>query len=79
MEEKITKLYTNHEHEIKSLSLENLSYIHNYFKHEYMYQKRFFNQTSIECISDRKKISVIYKRLNSELKKRYSLNLKCFI
>ena len=71
MEEKITRIYTNHENEIKTLSTENLSYIHSYFRHEYLFQKRFFNQSSLECIKDRKKISVIYKSLNSEIKKRF--------
>jgi hypothetical protein len=72
VEEKITRLYTNHENEIRALSMENLSYFHNYFKHEYMFQKHFVNQSSLECIKDRKKISLIYKSLNSEIKKRYS-------
>ncbi|APJ03592.1 hypothetical protein [Silvanigrella aquatica] len=71
MEYKISELYSNHENEIKQLSLENLSYLHNYFKHEFLFQQRFVHQSSLECIQDRKKISTIYKRLNLEIKKRY--------
>lgn len=72
MEDKITKIYSNHKNEIQSLSMENLSYLHNYFRHEFNYSKSLLNQSSLECIKDRKKISIIYKSLNSEIKKRFS-------
>ena len=70
MENTISKLYKNPNIEIKQLSSKNLFYLHNYFKHEFLFQQRYLHQSSIECIQDRKKISIIYKILNSEIKKR---------
>lgn len=70
MEDIIYRIYSEYEKVIKNLSFENLAYFHKYFGAEYFFQKHHSNQSSLNCIKDKKKISKIYKSIDSELKKR---------
>lgn len=70
MESYILKIYKNPKKEIEKLNIENLNYLREYFKTEFICQKKNLNQSSLICIKDRKMISIIYKSMNLEMKRR---------